>query len=85
MRKTYLATFAAAAIALAFAAQPVAAQSNGGDMPMRTPDGHPDISGTFTFRTLTPMQRPAPVRGAGDAGPRGGRVVRGIGADAPEP
>ena len=26
--------------------------------PMRTPDGHPDISGTFTFRTLTPMQRP---------------------------
>ena len=25
---------------------------------MRTPDGHPDISGTFTFRTLTPMQRP---------------------------
>ena len=26
--------------------------------PMRTADGHPDISGTFTFRTLTPMQRP---------------------------
>ena len=25
---------------------------------MRTADGHPDISGTFTFRTLTPMQRP---------------------------
>ena len=24
----------------------------------RTPDGHPDLQGTFTFRTLTPMQRP---------------------------
>ena len=23
-----------------------------------TPDGHPDLQGTFTFRTLTPMQRP---------------------------
>jgi len=26
--------------------------------PPRTPDGHPDLQGTFTFRTLTPMQRP---------------------------
>ncbi len=25
---------------------------------MKTPDGQPDISGTFTFRTLTPLQRP---------------------------
>ncbi|SVB96516.1 uncharacterized protein METZ01_LOCUS249370, partial [marine metagenome] len=25
---------------------------------MKTPDGQPDISGTFTFRTLTPFQRP---------------------------
>ena len=32
-------------------------------MPLRTPDGHPDISGTFTFRTLTPMQRPARFEG----------------------
>jgi len=26
--------------------------------PMRRPNGQPDISGTFTFRTLTPFQRP---------------------------
>ena len=26
---------------------------------MRTPDGQPHISGTFTFRTLTPLERPA--------------------------
>jgi len=25
---------------------------------MKTPDGQPDISGRFTFRTLTPLQRP---------------------------
>ena len=69
MRKTCLATFVAAAIALAVAVQPAVAQSNGGDMPMRTPDGHPDISGTFTFRTLTPMQRPAQFEGQETLGP----------------
>ena len=26
--------------------------------PPRAPAGHPDLQGTFTFRTLTPMQRP---------------------------
>jgi hypothetical protein len=36
---------------------PAVAQTN--SMPMRTLDGQPDISGTFTFRTLTPLQRPA--------------------------
>ena len=30
---------------------------------LRTPDGQPDISGTFTFRTLTPMQRPTALEG----------------------
>ena len=44
--------------ALMLAPASVLAQSGDG-MPMRTVDGHPDISGTFTFRTLTPMQRPA--------------------------
>ena len=29
--------------------------------PMRTPHGDPDISGIFTFRTLTPLNRPAAV------------------------
>ena len=24
----------------------------------RTPYGHPDLQGTYTYRTLTPMQRP---------------------------
>ena len=32
-------------------------------MPMRTPDGQPDVSGTFTFRTLTPLQRPQQFEG----------------------
>ena len=31
--------------------------------PMRTPDGQPDISGTFTFRTLTPLERPSQFEG----------------------
>lgn len=34
------------------------AQSTDAEL-MRTPDGQPDISGIFTFRTLTPLQRPA--------------------------
>tara|TARA_Y100000588_G_C14235850_1_gene917266 strand:+ start:613 stop:1626 length:1014 start_codon:yes stop_codon:yes gene_type:complete len=38
-------------------------QSADRTMPMRTPDGHPDISGIFTFRTLTPYQRPAQFEG----------------------
>ncbi|MEO2199217.1 MAG: hypothetical protein ABGY72_24465, partial [bacterium] len=47
---------------LLFAAPSVRAQSGDGT-PLRTPDGHPHISGTFTFRTLTPMQRPAQFEG----------------------
>ena len=57
MPKTCLAAFTAAAMATA-APPPAPAQSTDGAMPMRTPDGHPHISGVFTFRTLTPMQRP---------------------------
>ena len=63
MSKKSFAAFLVAAILVTFAAVPAPAQSAGGDMPMRTPDGHPDISGTFTFRTLTPMQRPARFEG----------------------
>src|SRR5712692_9632794 len=29
----------------------------------RTPDGKPDISGTFTFSTITPLQRPDALAG----------------------
>ena len=39
------------------------AQSGNTDMPLRTPNGHPDISGIFTFRTLTPLERPAALEG----------------------
>ena len=46
-------------IALVFTLAPGSADAqNDGTMPMRTPHGDPDISGTFTFRTLTPFQRP---------------------------
>ena len=37
---------------------PALAQSEEPTMPMRRPHGDPDISGIFTFRTLTPLQRP---------------------------
>ena len=69
MRRTSFAAFAVPAIMLTFAAFPVLAQSSDGDMPLRTPDGHPHISGTFTFRTLTPMQRPAQFEGRETLGP----------------
>ncbi len=31
--------------------------------PPRTPEGVPDLQGVFTFRTITPMQRPAQLEG----------------------
>ena len=44
------------------AVAPVAAQT---DSPvLRTPHGDADIQGIFTFRTLTPLQRPIIDRGA---------------------
>ena len=58
MTRKCLAAVVGVTAMLVLAGQPVLAQSGDG-MPMRTVDGHPDISGTFTFRTLTPMQRPA--------------------------
>ena len=44
-------------VALVVTLAPVAADAQS-DAPMRRPDGQPDISGIFTFRTLTPYQRP---------------------------
>ena len=35
------------------------AQSAERTMPMRTLDGQPDVSGVFTFRTITPFERPS--------------------------
>ena len=42
---------------------PAAAQSAGTDKPSRTVDGQPDISGIYTFRTLTPLERPSGLKG----------------------
>ena len=49
--------------ALSFAPSAVFAQSTDSPKPMRTADGHPDLSGVFTFRTLTPLQRPETLTG----------------------
>ena len=38
-------------------------------IPPRTPDGQPDISGIFTFRTLTPLSRPAALEGKATLSP----------------
>ncbi|MCY4505588.1 MAG: hypothetical protein OXG35_01305, partial [Acidobacteria bacterium] len=62
MLKRCIAAFVGAAIVLALAPM-AAAQSDERTMPMRTPDGQPDVSGTFTFRTLTPFQRPSQFEG----------------------
>ena len=63
MLKKCFAAFFTLAIVLTLAPQPVMAQSAGDGMPMRTPDGQPDVSGVFTFRTLTPLQRPTQFEG----------------------
>ena len=51
----FLAASVASALILSL---PVAAQSDGGSAPLRTPDGQPDISGVWDFRTVTPLERP---------------------------
>ena len=62
LEKCFAAFFTLATV-LTLASQPVMAQGAGGGMPMRTPDGQPDVSGVFTFRTLTPLQRPDQFEG----------------------
>ncbi len=54
--------FTVAAVVL-LAPLPVVAQPSDASTTMRTPDGQPDISGIFTFRTLTPLQRPRALEG----------------------
>ncbi len=54
----YLAAVITAVALLTMTAPAAVAQSGESPAPMRTPDGQPDISGLFTFRTLTPLQRP---------------------------
>ena len=55
--------FFIALVAVMIAPALALAQSGNTDMPLRTPDGQPDISGIFTFRTLTPLERPAALEG----------------------
>ena len=62
LKKCFAASFTLA-IVLMLVPQPITAQSAGSGMPMRTPDGQPDVSGVFTFRTLTPLQRPTQFEG----------------------
>ena len=50
-----------AGVVVALIAAPVAAQS--GDAVQMTPHGDPDISGIFTFRTITPLERPEALAG----------------------
>ncbi len=67
MQTTRIAVAGVTLAALAtLAAPPALAQSSddaAASMPMRTPDGQPDISGIYTFRTLTPLQRPTTFEG----------------------
>ena len=63
MMKQGLATFLMLTIAFVLVPQSAMAQSGDRTMPMRTPDGQPDVSGIFTFRTLTPLQRPQQFEG----------------------
>ncbi len=62
MFKNVLVGFSVVAIVLTLAPSAVA-QSSTATMPMRTSDGQPHVSGIFTFRTLTPFQRPEQFEG----------------------
>ena len=49
----------ATGVALVLLNSPVAAaQSGRGSAPLTTTDGHPDLSGVWDFRTVTPLERP---------------------------
>ncbi|MYD87877.1 MAG: hypothetical protein F4018_06305 [Acidobacteria bacterium] len=63
MSQRFVMVVAMALAATVAAAIPANAQSAEAETVMRTPDGQPDISGIFTFRTLTPLQRPAALEG----------------------
>ena len=63
MIKNGLAAFFTITVVLTLLPQSAVAQSTDRTMPRRTPDGQPEISGIFTFRTLTPFQRPTALEG----------------------
>ena len=62
LEKCFVAFFTMA-IVLPLVPQTAVAQSTDRTRAMQTPDGQPDISGIFTFRTLTPFQRPGEFEG----------------------
>ena len=68
MTKNTLGAFCVSILLLALAAPAAWAQADG-RMPLRTPDGQPDVSGIFTFRTLTPLERPERFDGVETLGP----------------
>ena len=53
-----IATIAAGVVLALLLAAPAAAQSAGDGSALRTPHGHPDLSGIWDFRTVTPLERP---------------------------
>ena len=55
--RTFAALAGSAALALSLST-PAAAQSGREPAAPRTPHGHPDISGVWDFRTVTPLERP---------------------------
>ena len=63
MSNRHAGALTAALLVASLAALPAAAQSGGAEEPRRTPDGQPHISGIFTFRTLTPLERPTALEG----------------------
>ena len=67
MTRNTLSAFCTPILLLVLAA-PAWAQADG-RMPLRTPDGQPDVSGIFTFRTLTPLERPERFEGVETLGP----------------
>ena len=67
MRKKCVVAFFFVVVLSALWSLEIAAQSE--RMPMRTPDGQPDVSGGFTFRTITPFQRPEQFAGLETLGP----------------
>ena len=68
MTRNTLSAFCTPILLLALAAPAAWAQADG-RMPLRTPDGQPDVSGIFTFRTLTPLERPERFEGVETLGP----------------
>ncbi len=65
MNRQRLTTLLGVALGLMLVSPLAVAQTSTNDdaMPMRTSDGQPHISGTYTFRTLTPFQRPRQFEG----------------------